>query len=146
MDNVINQSHSNWQYDFFINPASTLMPLAFLYVLIIYLWLLVTKYILISTELKCTQNIKLYHFVHTILSTTILSGLLVHCSVFCLFLDLSWISNIYVTEFGWANVVRLDHRPLQLQNLVWLSSTGISMTRRVQHWWVRKLRWFLIQF
>src|SRR6218665_3225341 len=30
--------------------------------------LLVTKYILNSTELKCTQNIKLYHFVHTILS------------------------------------------------------------------------------
>ena len=53
---------------FFINPASTLTPLAFLYVLIIYLWLLVTKCILNSTELKCTQNIKLYHFVHTILS------------------------------------------------------------------------------
>src|SRR6218665_2473728 len=29
---------------------------------------LVTKYILNSTELKCTQNIKLYHFVRTILS------------------------------------------------------------------------------
>src|SRR6218665_1642983 len=26
-----------------------------------------------STELKCTQNIKLYHFIHTILSNTILS-------------------------------------------------------------------------
>src|SRR6218665_471925 len=35
-------------------------------------WLL--NIILKSTELKCTQNIKLYHFVHTILSTTILSG------------------------------------------------------------------------
>jgi len=34
---VINQSRSYWQYDFFINPASTLMPVAFLYVLIIYL-------------------------------------------------------------------------------------------------------------
>jgi len=45
-----------------------LMPLAFPYVLIIYLWLLVTKYILNSTELKCTQSIKLYHFVRTILS------------------------------------------------------------------------------
>ena len=44
------------------------MPLAFPYVFIIYLWLLVTKYILNSTELKCTQNIKLYHFVRTILS------------------------------------------------------------------------------
>src|SRR6218665_982807 len=53
---------------FFINPASTLTPLAFLYVLIIYLRLLVTKCILNSTELKCTQNIKLYHFVHTIVS------------------------------------------------------------------------------
>ena len=52
--------------------------LAFLYVLIIYLWLLVTKCILNSTELICTQNIKLYpfvqyHFVYTILSNTILS-------------------------------------------------------------------------
>src|SRR6218665_4042389 len=53
---------------FFINPASTLTPLAFPYVLIIYLLLLVTKYILNSTELKYTQNIKLYHFVHSILS------------------------------------------------------------------------------
>src|SRR6218665_1400632 len=44
------------------------MPLAFPYVLIIYLRLLVTKYILNSTELKCTQNMKLYHFVRTILS------------------------------------------------------------------------------
>src|SRR6218665_856602 len=33
-----------------------------------YLRLLVTKYILNSTELKCIQNIKLYHFVRTILS------------------------------------------------------------------------------
>ena len=41
-----------WQQDFFINPTSTLMPLAFPYMLIIYLWLLVTKYIFNSTELK----------------------------------------------------------------------------------------------
>src|SRR6218665_809625 len=54
--------------NFFINTASTLMPLAFLYVLTIYLWLLVTKCILNSTELQCTQNIKLYHFDRTILS------------------------------------------------------------------------------
>ena len=56
------------QYDFFINPASNLIPLAFLYVLITYLWLLVTQYILNSTDFKCLQNIKLYHFVRTILS------------------------------------------------------------------------------
>src|SRR6218665_1944100 len=54
--------------NFFINTASTLMPLAFLYVLTIYLWLLVTKCILNSTELQCTQNIKLYHFDRTILT------------------------------------------------------------------------------
>ena len=36
--------------------------------LIIYLWLLVTKYILNSTDFKCSQNIKLYHFVRSILS------------------------------------------------------------------------------
>src|SRR6218665_3705892 len=65
---IINQSHSYCQYDFFINPASNLIPLAFLYVLIIYLCLLVTKYILNSTDFKCSQNIKLYHFVRTILS------------------------------------------------------------------------------
>src|SRR6218665_3915561 len=44
------------------------MPLAFPYVLIIYLLLLVTQCILNSAELKCTENIKLHHFVHTILS------------------------------------------------------------------------------
>jgi len=65
---VINQSNSHLQYDFFINPSSTLTPSAFFYVLVIYLWLLVTRYILNSTELKGTQNIKLNHFVHTILS------------------------------------------------------------------------------
>ena len=54
--------------DFFINCASTLTPLAFLYVLTVYLWLLVTKCIRNSTELQCTQNIKLYHFDRTILS------------------------------------------------------------------------------
>src|SRR6218665_961620 len=53
---------------FFINPASNLTSLAFPYVLIIYLLLLATKCILNSTELKCTQNIKLYHFIRTILS------------------------------------------------------------------------------
>src|SRR6218665_2177733 len=67
-DKVINQSSSHLQYDFFINPASTLTLSAFLYVLIIYLSLLFTKYILNSTELKYTQNMKLYRFVHTILS------------------------------------------------------------------------------
>ena len=72
-DKVINQSRSIWQYDFFINTASTLTLLAFLCVFIIYLWFLVTRHISNSTELKCTQNIKLYHFVHTILSNTILS-------------------------------------------------------------------------
>ena len=36
-DKVINQSRSHLQYDLFINPASTLTPLAFLYVLVIYL-------------------------------------------------------------------------------------------------------------
>src|SRR6218665_1051901 len=51
--------------------------LAFPYVLIIYLSLLVTKYILNSTELKCTQNIKFYHFVHTIFVRTILSATIV---------------------------------------------------------------------
>src|SRR6218665_2513645 len=65
---AINQSSSHLQYDFFINPASTLTPPAFFYVLIIYLGLLVPRYILNSTELKGTQNIKLYHFVHTLLS------------------------------------------------------------------------------
>jgi len=65
---VFNQSRSHWKCHFYINPASTLTPLAFLYVLIIYLWLLATKLIFNSTELKCTQSIKLYRFVHTILS------------------------------------------------------------------------------
>src|SRR6218665_1104911 len=54
--------------NFFINPASTLTSLAFLYVLTIYLWLLFLKYILNSTVLQCTQNIKLYHFDRTISS------------------------------------------------------------------------------
>jgi len=37
MNKVINQSSSHLQYDFFINPAYTLTPSAFLYVLLIYL-------------------------------------------------------------------------------------------------------------
>src|SRR6218665_3209345 len=45
------------------------------------LWLL--NIILNSTELKCTQNIKLYHFVHTILSVPF-------CPIpFCLYTILS---------------------------------------------------------
>src|SRR6218665_1978897 len=48
----------------FVN-ADAILPL---YVFIIYLCILVTKYILNSTELKATQNIKLYNFVHAILS------------------------------------------------------------------------------
>ena len=39
----INQSHSYWQDDFLINPASTLTLLKFLGVFINYLWLLVTN-------------------------------------------------------------------------------------------------------
>ena len=62
---VNNQSHSHWQYDFFINPASTLTPLAFCYVLIIFsdFWLLNIYCTILSNTI-----LSVYHFVHTILS------------------------------------------------------------------------------
>src|SRR6218665_1938770 len=75
---VINQSRFRWPYDFFINPASTFTPLAFFYVLIILFVTLGNNIYIEFNYIKMYIRYEIvpicpYHFVRTILSSTILS-------------------------------------------------------------------------
>ena len=62
---LINQSRSHWQCDFFINPASTFTSLGFLCVFITYFWFLVIE---LTLTIIYSQNG--CHLVRNILSVT----------------------------------------------------------------------------